>query len=64
MAEYKNYFREKEFSFCFNANDESALVKVHNDGTRVFTIKGSCYEPIENRPKRKTKEKNNLAEKK
>ncbi len=46
-----NYFREKEYSYCFNAS-EPVSVRVRNEGNHLFTLKGSCYDPIEKWPKR------------
>ena len=44
-------FEEPPYGYCFNV-DLPVLVKVRNKGDHLFTLKGSCYEPIEKRPNR------------
>lgn len=48
----ENKFREPKYGYCFNAS-EPVPIKVRNDGNHIFTLKGSCYEPLEKWSKRK-----------
>lgn len=44
-------FEEPIYGYCFNAA-EPVPFKVRNNGDHLFTLKGSCYEPIEKWPNR------------
>lgn len=55
------HFREADYRIpgvgdVYVMRPGDGLPRVRNDGSHVFTLEGSCYEPIEKRPKRKNGE--------